>query len=337
KLGFSGEELEAPLKEIKEWLTLFLQQINRGISRAIKLNRNQIPTYFYFEVDEYEMIYDEKGNVKTTENGFPRVRIKKFSPVPLPLFLEGFVRALKIQKDKESARKIWKQVRESKLYDQKLKMYKLNASLLDQPKDIGRAKAFTPGWLENESIWMHMEYKFLLELAKSGLFNEFIEDFRNVLVPFQEPAVYGRSPTENSSFIVSSAFPDESLHGTGFYARLSGSTAEFLSLWFLMLAGMNPFFIKNNDLCLEFKPILPGWLFDEDGIISFKFLGNCHVTYHNPRKKDTFTGEIKIKEIQLTDKEAKVHSILGSNISAPYASMVRSGKINSIDIYFKDS
>lgn len=332
KYGFNGEEVEIALKQIEGLLRLLLQKIDQGISRAIELNGNQIPTYFYFEVEEYEMIYDEKGNVKTTENGFPRVRIKKFSPVPLPLFLEGFVRALKIQKEKESARKIWKQVRESKLYDQKLKMYKLNVSLLDQPKDIGRAKAFTPGWLENESIWMHMEYKFLFELAKSGLFKEFIEDFRNVLVPFQQPTTYGRNPTENSSFIVSSAFPDESLHGTGYYARLSGATAEFLSIWFLMFAGKTPFFFENNVLCLEFKPILPGWLFDENGLISFKFLGTCQVTYHNPKKLNTYETGLIIKEISLQLEGNSTVKINGSVIKSPYASMIRSGEIKSIDI-----
>ena len=42
---------------------------------------------------------------------------------------------------------------------------------------------------------------------------------------------YGRSPLECGSFVVSSAYPDESMWGTSFLARLSGSTAEFLSMW----------------------------------------------------------------------------------------------------------
>ena len=68
---------------------------------------------------------------------------------------------------------------------------------------------------------------------------------------------------ENSSFIVSSAHPDESLHGRGFVARLTGATAEFLSIWSLMTAGPRPFFMKDNELCLSFKPSLPHWLFRE--------------------------------------------------------------------------
>lgn len=34
-------------------------------------------------------------------------------------------------------------------------------------------KPFTPGWLENESIWLHMEYKYLLELIRNGMYEEF--------------------------------------------------------------------------------------------------------------------------------------------------------------------
>ncbi len=62
-------------------------------------------------------------------------------------------------------------------------MYKVNASLTDQPHDIGRARAFTPGWLENESIWLHMEYKYLLEVLKAELYQEFFEDFKECIDP----------------------------------------------------------------------------------------------------------------------------------------------------------
>ena len=171
----------------------------------------------------------------------------------LPLFLEGPVHALKVQPDVASARDLYARLRESDLYDRKLGMYKVNAPLADQSHEIGRARAFTPGWLENESIWLHMEYKYLLEVLKAGLYEEFYEDFRRALVCFLDPAVYGRSPLENSSFLVSSAHPDESLHGAGFVARLSGATAEFLSIWTTMMAGRQPFFLQNGKLCLAFQ------------------------------------------------------------------------------------
>jgi len=81
-------------------------------------------------------------------------------------------------------------------------MYKVNAPLRDQPIEIGRARAFPPGWLENESIWLHMEYKYMLELVKKGLYEEFYQDFKKVIVAFLDPGVYGRSPLENSSLLL---------------------------------------------------------------------------------------------------------------------------------------
>ncbi len=179
----------------------------------------------------------------------------------------------------------------SELYDHKLGMYKVNASLQDQSHEIGRARAFTPGWLENESIWLHMEYKYLLEVLRAGLYDEFYEDFKRALICFQDPAVYGRSPLENSSFLVSSAHPDASLHGAGFVARLSGATAEFLSIWTTMMAGRQPFFLQDGELCLALKPTLPGWLFDSEGKVTFVFLGHTPVTIHNPGRVDTWRDQ----------------------------------------------
>src|SRR3989339_2149590 len=114
-------------------------------------------------------------------------------------------------------------------------MYKVNASLADQPIEIGRCKIFTPGWLENESIWLHMEYKYLLELLKAGLYKEFFADFKDVLIPFQNPKTYKRSILENSSFLASSAHPNPDIHGQGFVARLSGACAEFIDIWVIMM------------------------------------------------------------------------------------------------------
>jgi hypothetical protein len=246
--------------------------------------------------------------------------------------LEGFVRALKVASPK-NAKKLYQQVRTSALYDKKLKMYKVNSSLEDQPHDIGRARAFTPGWLENESIWLHMEYKYLLEVLKAGLYDEFFDDCQNTLIPFLSPETYGRSPTENSSFLVSSAHPDASLHGAGFVARLSGSTAEFLSIWNIMMAGENPFYIENGQLYLQFKPILPGWLFDNDGKLAFRFLGNCWVTYHNPDKQNTYHDNVSIQKIILNIEDQDNVEIWGNTIPSTFAKNIREGKVNKIDLY----
>jgi len=111
---------------------------------------------------------------------------------------------------------------------------------------------FSPGWLENESIWSHMEYKYLLEVLRAGLYEEFYSDFKNCLVPFLNAKQYTRSILENSSFIVSSVNSDKSLHGAGFVARLSGSTAEIIHMWLIMNVGLRPFYLsREGKLCLE--------------------------------------------------------------------------------------
>ena len=147
---------------------------------------------------------------------------RDFKVGEVPLFLEGPVRYLKLDQPVSGKRKLYERVKGSDLYDDKLSMYKVNASLQDASYELGRARAFTPGWLENESIWLHMEYKYLLELLKSEMYGEFFEDFHKAAVPFLDGEVYGRSIYENSSFIASSKNPNSSFHGKGFVARLSG-------------------------------------------------------------------------------------------------------------------
>ena len=106
-----------------------------------------------------------------------------------------------------------------------------------------------------------MEFKYLLELLRAGLHDEFFAGLKTALPAFMDPEIYGRSVLENSSFIVSSAHPDPALHGNGFVARLSGATAEFLSLWVRMTAGPQPFRLMGDSLVLDLRPALPGWLF----------------------------------------------------------------------------
>jgi hypothetical protein len=181
-----------------------------------------------------------------------------------------------------------------------------------------------------------MEYKYILELLKTGLVKEFYSEFKNVLIPFQDPQRYGRSILENSSFLVSSAFPDKKLHGNGFVARLSGSTAEFLHIWLVMNTGTNPFILdRNGQLNLAFKPYLPGWLFAGNGRYSFNFLSRIPVTYHNPKRKNTF-GEnaAKITKIILFENEQPTE-INSATIPSYLAEKVRSRQVSKIDIYLK--
>jgi hypothetical protein len=333
RLGVDGKEEELPFSELETILDLFKSKLESGITRAVKLNNGLPPTFFTYHVEEFDRLTDRQGVQKTDEQGRPIILIKRFSPQPLPLFLEGMVRAMRVM-ESASAAQLYTQVKASPLYDQELKMYKINASLEGQQKDIGRVRAFTPGWLENESIWLHMEYKYLLEVLKAGLYDQFFEDFRTALIPFLDPNVYGRSPTENSSFLVSSAHPDESLHGNGFVARLSGASAEFLSMWRVMMAGGQPFSIQNNQLCLAFRPILPGWLFNEDTTISYTFLGRTTVTYHNPGRRDTFNPEVIICRMILHPMDGSPIELMGGVIPSPFAGQIRDGQIKKIDVFF---
>jgi hypothetical protein len=334
RLGLCGETQTLSKQELIAALAVFAAKLQSGLRRAIELNQGIPPTYFTYHAEDYEPIRDALGQPQTDAQGRSLIRVKGFAPQVLPLFLEGPVRAFKVLRRPEVAQ-LYRQIKTSPLFDRDLKMYKVNVSLADQPHDIGRARAFVPGWLENESIWLHMEYKYLLEVLRAGLYQEFFEDFKSALVPFLDPQVYGRSPLENSSFLVSSAHPDRALHGAGFVARLSGSTAEFLSLWQLMFIGPQPFFMNDGKLCLKFAPALPGWLFADDGTITFRFVGQCVVTVHNPRRMDTFNTETHIYRIELIDRAGEHTKFVGDTIGAPWAARIRSGEVARLDLYLE--
>ncbi|MEJ2736485.1 MAG: cellobiose phosphorylase, partial [Anaerolineae bacterium] len=194
--GFDGETKVVSFEELMLVFSAFQAKVRAGIQRAVEMNQRVSPrippTYFAYTVTDYEPIADAHGEPLCDAQGRPYVRAKQFEPTVLPLFLEGPVHALKVQPDVASARELYAKIRTSNLYDHKLGMYKVNASLKDQPHEIGRARSFPAGWLENESVWLHMEYKYLLEVLKAGLYEEFFEDFKAAVVCFHAPAVYGR-------------------------------------------------------------------------------------------------------------------------------------------------
>lgn len=323
RFGFSGKESEIKTDELIQILNNALSKVDMAIDKARDKEKNVYYTYFINEVVEYETLKS------------PYVFPTKFRQIKLPIFLESQMHALRLSENINNSKKIYQGTKNSQLYDRKLKMYKVTAPLTDAPLEIGRCRVFSPGWLENESIWLHMEYKYILEVLKQGLYKEFYADFKNVLIPFQKPQKYGRSILENSSFIVSSAFKDKNLQGTGFVARLSGSTAEFLNIWLIMNLGQRPFFLnENGQLNLSFKPILAGWLFDRKGIYAFNFLSKIWVAYHNPKRKDTFgKNAVRVKRIAFNDKDGNPIEILSDTIPQPYALHIRSCQIKKIDIY----
>ena len=349
--GISGKEETLSLEKILD----FFQRILTRLDESLKMSRDEksglYHTYFINEVVDFEKIKTKDG-YKLSKDGLFCIRAKKFKQTPLPLFLEGQVHAFRVDVGREKARELYQAAKKSALYDKELKMFKVNASLVNMSLEIGRARVFTPGWLENESIWLHMEYKFLLELLRTGLYDEFFAEMKNVMIPFQPAERYGRSILENSSFLVSSAYPDKSLHGNGFVARLSGSTAEFVNMWLWMSAGREPFRLDaEGKVVLRFEPILPGWMFTEkkqkaefygkekvtfelpENSYAFNFLGGTLVCYHNPSRKNTYGEQAAVPvKIKIEDRQEKVSEVSGPEVGEELAKRIRNGEIKRIDI-----
>jgi len=349
--GIDGLEKNLSVSEIKEFLRLILEKCQQATELA-KDSQGCYVTYFTHEIVEYEKLD------KHSSDGLPLVWPLKFQRHNLPLFLEGFVHALRVERKEANAREIYETVRASALFDRKLKMYKVNADLSKETEDIGRARVFPRGWLENESIWLHMEYKFLLELLRAGLYKEFFENIRTTMIPFMSPEVYGRSILENSSFLVSSAHAQADLHGRGFVARLSGTTAELVHMFLILNAGHEPFRIdEKGHLILEFRPILPGWLFTKEATqvewfaqhqeaqnirlpkdtYAFNFMGSMLVVYHNPKRRDTFgKGRAVVGKIFIHYASPKSPVVMASPIILdPVAGDIRAGKVKRIDVYWQ--
>jgi len=351
KEGINGEEKDIFINDIKDFLSFIIARVDASVEKARESSGGILPTYFYHEVTEYTVLDKQ-------HKGLNHVTPKKFALRVLPYFLEGFVHALRVERDEKIARRIHDQVRKTEIYDRKLKFYKINEDLSRETEEIGRIRIFPRGWLENESVWLHMEYKYLLELLRSGLSKEFCDTFKEVLVPFLKPECYGRSTLENSSFIVSSAHEDKGLHGQGYVARLSGSTAEFIHIWLMMNIGKKPFHLDARDrLSLSLKPILPGWLFtrrDQEiemtdtagqekkifvpkNSYAFNLFGKTIVIYHNPKRLDTF-GEVRgyIKKIQINYDGKKPAAIINDSVvPSPYAQEIRDRQVAQIDVYFE--
>lgn len=317
--GISGEKKEYKRDSVCEMLEGFRDTVERGIEKAVGYGKGICPTYFTYEITDYE---------ENCEGIHP----KHFEVQMVPYFLEGPVRYMKLPLADEKKQELYKNVKESGLYDKKLSMYKVNASLNEGSFELGRARAFTPGWLENESIWLHMEYKYLLELLKAGLYKEFAEDFHAAAVPFLDPGVYGRSTLENSSFIASSNNPNEKIHGKGFVARLSGSTVEFLSMWKRMMFGEQPFTLKDGELKAEFAPMIPKYLLDGSKTVSARFMGDCMVTYQFAEEKDYFPGNYQVSHMEVSFKNGTKARVEGGALTGQMAKNLREGKVRAIRV-----
>jgi len=307
----SGQSCVISGEKLKQLLSGIRDRATKAMESNLDSETGLIHTYYKGQPVKFK-IAQKTSDLGGTDENPQCVEIEEFKQQPLPLFLEGQVHWLRLIDSTQTARNIYKAVLRSPLYDQALKMYKLNECLYEWPHEIGRARTFTRGWFENESIWLHMSYKYLVEILRAGLYEEFFEDAKTMLVPFMNPGVYGRSILENSSFIASSACPDPKARGRGFVARLSGSTAEFIHIWLLLTVGSRPFYTEYGTLYFALKPVLPvGWFTRQARTANWNgqkvqipanslacaLLGTILLVYHNDSRKNTF-GPSCVKPIR---------------------------------------
>ena len=306
---------------LHDYFQLLSNFLEKNLDSAALKNNGILPTYYRFIPSGWSMVDDEFA----VPNGF--------ASHTMPLFLEGAVKQFRINQNLDNNELLYSKVRESDLYDKKLGMYRLNASLIEEPNGIGRAKAFPDGWLENGSIWMHMEYKYLLELLKAGLGEIFWKEAESCFVPFMNPEVYSRSIYENSSFIVSSSYPEDKLHGKGLIGRLSGATAEYITMWNYFLLGSDPFFLEKENPVFLPRPIIPSSLFMEDGTLRWVLFGKTEVIYKNPSFRNLYPedGNTPV-EISLLYKGDTIK--FDSAVSGEYVSLLRSGEIEKLTVLF---
>lgn len=333
-MGFDGAEQVLSIASVQDFLAAVSGHLDAAIARA--KGPQGIVTYFAYEAEQYREL----------ENG--KAEVTRFKQKTLPLFLEGFVHALRIA-GPEEVRRLYDAARNSELFDQKLGMYRVNEPLGENALELGRIGVFNYGWLENGSIFLHMHYKFVLEMVRAGLVEEFYADIEKLLVAFRDPAEYGRNPVENSSFLVSSGFAiDPRQHGRGCVARLSGSTVEFLHLWTHLFLGAAPFVLEQSKLLFKPEPVLSKTFFstDEQCVNPFGFeeilpahsaacalFGTTLLLYINPERQDTF-GDAAVRPCRylLHDRDGNMRTVEGSHLEGQAAEALRQGQFRRVDV-----
>ncbi len=333
-MGFDGAQQALTYDALRP----LLEAVSRHLDAAIAKARTPegITTYYAFEAQAFE------------ERGDGTVHITRFKAVPLPMFLEGFVHAMRVAPQDE-VRRLFNAVQASELFDAKLGMYRLNVPLGDNAMELGRVGTFNYGWLENGSVFLHMHYKFVLEMLRRGLVDEFYARINDLLIPFRDPAQYKRSTTENVSFVVSSGFAiDPREHGRGCVARLSGSTVEFLQLWAHLFLGPQPFAWEQGQLVFRPQPVLARELFaaaarhvhpfEEAEVLpehsaACALLGDTLLVYQNPERRPTFgSGAATARRFVLHGRDGVVTTVQGGQLEGATAEALRAGQFRRVDV-----
>ena len=312
--------IEVSGDKVKRIISKILITLEEAYQKAQQLD-SVIPTYLTYKVSEYKLL-NKKGF-----HGFDLVLPTKYETEPIASFLEGPARSLKVSSPKE-AKNIYQAVKKTELYDSLLKCYKTSVSLDHYTNELGRIRAFTKGWLERESNFLHMTYKYLYGLLKAGLYDEYFLEMFNNYTCFMDIETYKRNPLENSSFIATSNNQDPKNHGRGFVSRLSGSTAEALSMYTTMFFGKHPF-KYDKTLMMEFKPILHEKLFLNNKVTCYFY--NTKITYVNLTGSHIY--EVEPSYIEVIEKG--ILTKLDTNyLPEEMALNVRKGNVLEIDVYF---
>ncbi len=351
-MGLSGEMCEVDAERLGSFLTS-LDAFLLKLTGKITDDASGLPqTYFLHKPEGWTLQRDAEGNELLSVDGYPRVSVPGFTAEALPLFLEAPVHALRICGDDREAKRLCDSLRESPLFDPKLKMYILGDRMSDYGASVGRLGVWTAGWFENENVFLHMEHKLLVSMYESGQYERLFESMRDVMVPFQPPERYGRSPLENTSFITSSRHPYPERHGRGYQPRSSGTTAEVLDLFLRMCFGDRPFRMEGGELLFELAPSLPAWIFTrsasecewvlpdgskrqlsiEENSFTVLFLGKTLVTYHNPERENLIHSALKDEYFyRLCDHEGVVTEMPGPCLQGSWAHRVRKGEFDWIE------
>jgi hypothetical protein len=325
--GLSGEFKEVNSQRVFSTLQRIKEHIDTTLENVFDEFEGIIPTYLTYQVDEYE-----KADKSDDDNKF--VKPIKFKRKAISPFLEAPARLLKTVFDETKLNLSTDMIKSSNLYDKVLKQYKTSVPLDNETYEIGRVVAFTPGWLERESNFMHMNYKYLLGLLRAKLYEKFFAELKTNFVCFMDPKVYGRSTLENSSFIATSNNPNPKIHGQGFFARLSGSTVEVLNIWAIMMLGEKPFIYQKQNLRFQPRPVLDETFFDENNCVSFRFMKDTEIIYHNEERNNTYEG-CEIAKFELVDALNKTSVINDRYLEGNKATKIRDGYYKKIHIYIK--
>nr|MDE5966845.1 hypothetical protein [Lachnospiraceae bacterium] len=117
-----------------------------------------------------------------------------------------------------------------------------------------------------------------------------------------------------------------------FVARLSGSTAEFLQMWELMMFGEKLFSVENGELTLTLSPAIPSYLVPEDGRVSATLFGTTEVVYEAGNSRDLIPGAYKVTAYEITCADGSVEKIQAPCLVGEAAKKVRDGKVKKLTV-----